>query len=422
MKKRKDNSLEHRLMAYSAAATAVLTMAPVANANIYHSGPQTLIVNPFSSQTIDLNGDGVPDFDFDATTYTHTSTTPDRRYVNHDARLFVLPLSSNSILWSMFYSKYGVPAYYPAGALLSGSLATWHYAGGVLAGNLIKTLYYYSSFSNGNGKYYHTTVTSVITSTSGNFLNRTGYLGVRFTSASCNSGSYHYGWIQFSGAPDATVGTIIDWAYELNCNQPVLTGLIPTTVVSPNGGEVIPSGSSYTISWSVLPGAVTFDLDYSINDGNTWRSIATGVTGTSYDWSVPVVAGNKRKCLVRVTAYDRNGALIGQDISDTRFRIEVVRITSPNGGEVYNPGDSISISWQTNTTKTTITKVVLKYHKVGVPGWNLIDVIKGGNPGSYNWTIPSGFTPGQYRLKVNLWDANKNRRGADKTDGLITIQ
>jgi hypothetical protein len=195
----------------------------------------------------------------------------------------------------------------------------------------------------------------------------------------------------------------------------------PVTVTAPNGGEVMPSGSNYTITWTAPPEAVSFDLEYSVNGGNDWRVIAQGVSGTSYDWSVRVTAGNKRRCLVRVTGYDSSAQVVGSDVSDGYFKIEVIRITSPDGGESYQDGDTVTITWDTWATQSPITKVVLKYHKSGVVGWNLIDVIKGGNPGSYDWVIPSGFTPGQYRLKVNLWDANRNRRGADKSDGLFGI-
>ncbi len=44
----------------------------------------------------------------------------------------------------------------------------------------------------------------------GNFLNQQGYLGVTFQL----NGNTHYGWIQYKANVDATVGTVIDWAYE----------------------------------------------------------------------------------------------------------------------------------------------------------------------------------------------------------------
>jgi hypothetical protein len=101
--------------------------------------------------------------------------------------------------------------------------------------------------------------------------------------------------------------------------------------------------------------------------------------------------------------------------------IEVIKVTAPNGGESWSRGTTNTITWTTNATKTPITKVVIKHHEVGVPGWNLITVIKGGNPGTYDWQIPTGLNPGDYKIKVNLWDANKRRRGADKSDNTFTI-
>jgi len=58
----------------------------------------------------------------------------------------------------------------------------------------------------------------------GNFKGTTGYLGVRFQSASCTGTNWHYGWIRFSAAADASQGTVIDWAYEDQCNTPILAG------------------------------------------------------------------------------------------------------------------------------------------------------------------------------------------------------
>jgi hypothetical protein len=54
----------------------------------------------------------------------------------------------------------------------------------------------------------------------GNFLGTSGYLGVRFV-IDTNS---HYGWIQFKSTTDASVGTIIDWAYEDTPDTPIKAG------------------------------------------------------------------------------------------------------------------------------------------------------------------------------------------------------
>ena len=61
----------------------------------------------------------------------------------------------------------------------------------------------------------------------------------------------------------------------------------PVTVIQPNGGETFPVGSTQTIRWSAPAQATKFNLAYSTNNGSTWRSIASNVTGSSYDWQVP---------------------------------------------------------------------------------------------------------------------------------------
>ena len=61
-------------------------------------------------------------------------------------------------------------------------------------------------------------------------------------------------------------------------------------------------------------------LQYTINGGSTWKTIAT-LTGNpgSYDWTVPAVSGAKPNCKVRVTLLDSAGASLGKDLSDAVF-------------------------------------------------------------------------------------------------------
>ena len=142
------------------------------------------------------------------------------------------------------------------------------------------------------------------------------------------------------------------------------TGINTVTVVTPNGGEIIPSGSTYAIQWGAPSNAVKFDLKYSINNGSTWKTIASKVTGTSYDWHVPVPSNNKTSCLVKVIGFDSSGKKVGEDISDSAFTIEVVKVTSPDGGEILKSGNTRAITWRTNGTDKTRGKCkTLLQHK-----------------------------------------------------------
>src|SRR4030043_1154816 len=108
---------------------------------------------------------------------------------------------------------------------------------------------------------------------------------------------------------------------------------LPVQLIFPNGGEVIPSGSTYAIQWNAPMEAVSFTLQYSINNGTTWENIASGVEGASYNWNVPTPIYNKTKCLVKIIGYNISGIPLDEDDSDSTFTIEVARLNSRTGGE-----------------------------------------------------------------------------------------
>jgi len=94
-------------------------------------------------------------------------------------------------------------------------------------------------------------------------------------------------------------------------------------LITPNGGESIPSGTFSTIIWGAPAKAVKFRLRYSLNGGATWILIGKNITGNSYNWAVPPVLADKRNVRVQVTGYNARGKAVGSDRSDARFRIVV---------------------------------------------------------------------------------------------------
>ncbi len=197
---------------------------------------------------------------------------------------------------------------------------------------------------------------------------------------------------------------------------------LPVILTAPNGGEFIPSGSIYPIQWVAPPEAVTFKLKCSLNNGGTWKLIESGITDTSYDWTVPTPRKNKKKCLVKVIGYDDLDAKVWADRSDATFTIEVVEVTSPNGGEILTPGSTHSIEWTANETKRPVAKVKLLYTNNGGSTWNKIETLEGA-PGFYDWAVPDVLkTKSKCRVKVVLKDAKGNKVGSDKSDDDFTIQ
>jgi hypothetical protein len=192
---------------------------------------------------------------------------------------------------------------------------------------------------------------------------------------------------------------------------------------------MIPSGSDYNIQWEATPLAESFDLYYSPNNGESWTSIAKDVRNTIYRWSVPKTIGNKKTCLIRVIGYNATRTKkTGSDTSDKPFTIEVVKLTSPNGGPPpLKQNDNFNITWTAYETAHPVTKVQLYYTKNGGTTYSLITTLSGSYlPGDYSqsWTVPGvGTTPKtKCKVKVVLKDANGVIQCTDVSDSFFTIE
>lgn len=191
------------------------------------------------------------------------------------------------------------------------------------------------------------------------------------------------------------------------------------TVLSPNGGEVIPSGGSFAIQWGAPAAAVKFNLSHTL-DGSSYTTIANGVTGTTYNWTVPKPSANSALCKVKIVGLTSSNQTVGTDFSDGNFTIEVVRLTSPNGGggQTLHIGTPVPITWITNGTSKSVNKVKLSYSTNGGSGWTAIATVTG-NPGTYNWTVPN--SPGTTcKARVELFN-NNTAVGNDASDQNFTI-
>ena len=199
-------------------------------------------------------------------------------------------------------------------------------------------------------------------------------------------------------------------------------------VLSPNGGEALASGSEETIYWAASEEELHFDLLYSDDNGDTWKPIATSVTGDSYEWSLPAPSGNKTACLVRVIGYDASGVEVGSDTSDAPFTIEVVKLERPsNSGTVVRSGEIYAITWTTHATSSPVETVVLHYtqNSAAVPvNWTRIASFRAGRyPGRYLWRVPElARKKTKCRVRVVLKDANGRKIGEDMSDNNFTIK
>ncbi|HLP51971.1 MAG TPA: T9SS type A sorting domain-containing protein [Chitinophagales bacterium] len=180
------------------------------------------------------------------------------------------------------------------------------------------------------------------------------------------------------------------------------------TVTAPNGGEVLPALGNYTITWTNTAGASgTYNVEYSSNNGSTWNTLATNISGNTYNWtSIPNVP--TATYLVRVSDYANT---CRNDVSNANFTVTPAQpvLYSPNGGEAYNWDCNLNISWNTATFYSTVR---LDYSLDSGLTWQLI-VNGTSNSGSYSWTVPQTIT-GKMLIKasntanLSLYDISNN--------------
>ena len=198
---RKSGKLQKRLSAYSALAAGVLAVVPSAEAAIQYSGAQNLTVNSSTTPVfVDMNGDMTNDFEFSHTDSMYGGGSGLGMSALGSASAIMMDDAGHSD-WANLSANYSVRSNI-------NSPLSWDDGFEPLAG-------YYSTWGsfNSNGAQ--------------------GYLGVRFTSNTCNNGNFHYGWIQWRTDNSTTQGTVVDWAYETTCNTRILAGAGQQTVAVP---------------------------------------------------------------------------------------------------------------------------------------------------------------------------------------------
>ncbi|MDZ7343497.1 MAG: T9SS type A sorting domain-containing protein, partial [candidate division KSB1 bacterium] len=105
------------------------------------------------------------------------------------------------------------------------------------------------------------------------------------------------------------------------------------TLLAPNGGEQITSGTSYQIKWNSSGEIDQVKLDFSADGGTSWETIANSTPNDGdEDWQVGSLVSNA--CLIRI-ADARDGTPFDQ--SDSLFQI----IDSTVGVQAANLNDTV---------------------------------------------------------------------------------
>lgn len=116
-----------------------------------------------------------------------------------------------------------------------------------------------------------------------------------------------------------------DWSYDVSCSSSSsgggggstsLAGDTPTiTLTAPTSGTFV-AGDSKTVTWTVGGAGISTEmLQLSLDGGTTWSTVATGLTGTSYAWTVPSTSTTNGR--LRVSGLDSGSATLASSTSGT---------------------------------------------------------------------------------------------------------
>jgi len=166
----------------------------------------------------------------------------------------------------------------------------------------------------------------------------------------------------------------------LTITEPIIDTI---SVISPNGGEFLVTGTAYPITWTSTGAVGNVSIQYTTDDGATWNSINSSTANDgSYTWTVPMQVA--ATCRVRVSDGDGSPS----DESDALFSIvppPSLGVTSPNGGESLEVGSVHTITW---TSAGMVGNVTIQFsHDDGVT-WETI-MADTADDGSYDWTVPA---------------------------------
>ncbi len=102
------------------------------------------------------------------------------------------------------------------------------------------------------------------------------------------------------------------------------------SLTSPNGAEVLRTGTMHTITWETQGGVINVWIEYSTDNGAGWNPVAPPNEGNtdSYEWLVPVATS--QECLVRIHPFV---TMQGADQSDAPLTIYVCPLSGDVTGD-----------------------------------------------------------------------------------------
>jgi hypothetical protein len=165
-------------------------------------------------------------------------------------------------------------------------------------------------------------------------------------------------------------------------------------LIYPNGGEVFQTNKTGIFQWNSAYVSYV-NIKYSTNGGTTWQPIVANrdaTTGT-YTWPlVPNVGSNN----VTYRIEDVDDPTNNFDLSDGPNTIGLLEFTNPLGGEHFQVGNNLTITWNSSGNLTTVD---IYYSLDDFATQTPVATGVNASAGSINWIIPN-IPSNNVKLKI----------------------
>ncbi|MFH1676722.1 MAG: hypothetical protein ABIC40_06820, partial [bacterium] len=188
-------------------------------------------------------------------------------------------------------------------------------------------------------------------------------------------------------------------------------------LLQPDGGEKWTVGGPASIHWTWTGSFSDVNIYLSQNGGSTWDKTIVQNAPNTGEYAIGQV-GNWATDNAKIKITDSDDESVS-DISQSPFTIELpsnqILVTSPNGGETFNTGDPMTITWIGDPTIDNV-KIEISLN-AGAEFSTVIESTP--NDSSYDWpSIPPNDASDSCRIKISDVD---NSSVYDISDDNFTI-
>ncbi len=166
--------------------------------------------------------------------------------------------------------------------------------------------------------------------------------------------------------------------------SPIFKLVRPTlSLTSPVGGENWLISSSHNITWTAS-GVDTVKLEYSLDNGTNWTTIADNMSAAlgTYSWTLPATISST--ALVNIADIKGLALPAKSAVFTISKPVGTVTLTAPAGGEKYTVGQNVNLAW----TSANITTVKLEFSSDSMATWSTISYAPAA-AGMYPGVVPN---------------------------------